>query len=365
MHEERILLDKALRQHRLVTVVGPGGIGKSRLALQVAAEQAGEHTGGTWVVDVADVGVPELLPAVVAGVIGVEVTPGRELPAIAEALERPSLVMLDTCEAQIEAAAQFAEELLRLQPRAAVLATSREPLGARGEAVLRLDPMDLDSGERELFLTRAATADLTIGDDVDPELVTRICAATDGVPLAIELVAGRLSVERLDELASAVDDLHELLGPETARRRTGPARQRTLTDTIRWSVDALSPTEQSVLVRLSTFTSGWPSSATATVCADDDISEGELHVAIQALARRSLVVTDRVDRDRQRLLDTVRDGVRDILGPPSAVVLDRHVAWSARARRGDRRDADRRATLGVSGRSRQHPQRLRTGNCIW
>lgn len=326
--EERILLDKASRQHRLVTVVGPGGIGKSRLALQVAAEQAGERPSGTWVIDVADVGTPELLPAAVAGIIGVDVVPGQEIAAIAEALARPSLVVLDTCEAHIDAAAQFAEELLRLQPRAAVLATSREPLGARGEAVLRLDPMELDGGARELFLTRAAAADLTFGEAVDDALVTRICHATEGVPLAIELVAGRLAVEQLAEVASAVDDLHALLGPDAARRRTGPARQRTLSDTIRWSVDALSDTERAVLVRLTAFAGGWPASAAAVVGVDDTLSERDVNAAQNVLARRSLIVTDRVDRERQRLLDTVRETVQDLFGVPSDDVLDRHLAWA-------------------------------------
>ncbi|HVT78124.1 MAG TPA: adenylate/guanylate cyclase domain-containing protein, partial [Acidimicrobiales bacterium] len=326
--EERIVLDKALRQHRLVTVVGPGGIGKSRLALQMAAEQAGEHPDGTWVVDVADHDRAEQLAAAVADVLEVVATPGGEVEAIADALRRPSLIVLDTCEAQLEAAAAFADQLLRIQPRAVVLATSREPLGVAGEAVLRLEPMTPDTGARELFLTRAAAADLTIGA-IDGGLVERICLATDGVPLAIELVAGRLAVDAVHDVASSLDDLDALLGPDAARRRSGPTRQRTLVDTIRWSTDALNEAERDVLVRLTVFAGGWPADAAADVCADPDgLDPATARFAIQELTRRSLVVVDRADRDRLRLLDTVREVVQQLYGPPAGDVRARHLAWA-------------------------------------
>lgn len=326
--EERVVLDKASRQHRLVTVVGPGGIGKSRLALQVAAEQAGGRPSGTWVVDLADVGAPEELPRVVLNTLRVDAEAGAEMRAIADALPRPSLIVLDTCEVHIDAAAQFAEELLQRQPRASVLATSREPLGARGEAVLRLDPMTLEDGAGELFLTRAAAADLAASGDLDDELVARVCEATDGVPLAIELVAGRLAFDDVDDIARSVDDLRALLGPEAARRRTGPTRQRTLRDTIVWSVDALSDVERTVLHRLTAFAGGWPVDAPTVVCGEDGLSTNDVAAALHGLTRRSLVVADRSHRHRQRLLDTVREAVQDLFGGLSPAVLDRHLAWS-------------------------------------
>ena len=323
--EERILLDKALREHRLVTVVGAGGIGKSRLALQVAAEQSGEHPAGTWVLDVADIGGTESLAATLTTLLGLP--PARDpIAAIAEALARPSLIVLDTCEADVDAAAEFAEQLLRLQPRTVVLATSREPLGAQGEAVLRLEPMTLDTGARELFLTRAAAADLTLGA-VDEGFVDRICNATDGVPLAIELVAGRLAVDDVANLAAIVDDLDALLRPDAARRRTGPARQRTLHDTIRWSVDALSDDDRALLVQLTVFAGGWPEGAATEVCGADD-SARSVTAGLQALTRRSLVVVDRSDHDRLRLLDTVREAVWHQYGPPPDAVRDRHLTWA-------------------------------------
>ncbi|MDP1793120.1 MAG: NB-ARC domain-containing protein [Acidimicrobiales bacterium] len=327
--EERILLDKALRQHRFVSVVGPGGIGKSRLALQVAAEQAGDRPGGTWVVDLADFDRAEQLPLAVAAALQLEVEPGEDATAaIALALRRPALVVLDTCEAQIDAAAEFSERLLSLSASVAVLATSREPLDARGEAVLRVDPMAADDGARELFLARAAAANLGLADAIEESLVARVCEATDGVPLAIELVAGRLAVESIDEVVAALDDLEVLLGPAAARRRTGPARQRSLLDTIEWSIAALGADAREVLARLAVFANGWPDDAVKEVCAGEGLSIDDVARALDELARRSIAVRNRGDARRHRLLDTVREAVRRSLPEPPESVRDRHLAFA-------------------------------------
>lgn len=326
--EDRVLLDKALRQHRLVTIVGPGGIGKSRLALQVAAEQAGDRPGGTWVIDMGELADGGDVAAAVVSALGIELdAETRPIEAIGAALLRSALVVLDTCEARIDDAAEFAEALLLQAPAVTVLATSREPLDARGEAILRLDPLDVETDAVALFLERASASALG-GAEVDIAVATRVCSAVDGVPLAIELVAGRLAGESQDEVSRALANLDALVGDDAMRRRSGPARQRSLVETLRWSIEPLAQHERALLARLAVFSGGWPVDAPAEVCVSADLSAKQVTAAHAALVRRSLVQRDRVDEGRHRLLDVVREYVLRNEPPSPPEVARQFVAWA-------------------------------------
>ena len=267
---------------RLVTIAGPGGIGKSRLALQVAAEAVDGAGDGVWLVELAPVAEPELVARTVAAVLQVREEPGRPmLDTLVDAVgDRYLLVVLDNAEHVLGAAAKLADAMLRSCPRACLLVTSREPLGISGEHVFRVPPLavppaDLAVADRlasfesvQLFAERAAMHRQGFAlDDANAAAVAAICARLDGIPLALELAAARLGSLSVSEVNSRLDERFRLL---TGGSRTALPRHQTLRALIDWSYDLLNPGEQVVADRLSVFAGGWTLEAAEAVTSAGD-----------------------------------------------------------------------------------------------
>ncbi|MGO8958954.1 MAG: LuxR C-terminal-related transcriptional regulator [Streptosporangiaceae bacterium] len=304
---------------RLVTITGPGGIGKSRLALQVAAEVVDGAGDGVWLVELAPVPEPELVARTVAAVLQVREEPGRPmLDALVDAVaDRYLLVVLDNAEHVLGAAAKLADAMMRSCPRACLLLTSREPLGISGEHVFRVPslavpPAGLAAADRlaafdsvQLFAERASLHRQGFAlDDANAAVVAAICARLDGIPLALELAAARLGSLSVSEISSRLDQRFRLL---TGGSRTALPRHQTLRALIDWSYDLLNPAERIVLDRLSVFAGDWTLEAAEAVTSRGDTAEWQVLDRVAALVDKSLVQADEINGStRYRLLETVR-----------------------------------------------------------
>ncbi|RJL35984.1 BTAD domain-containing putative transcriptional regulator [Bailinhaonella thermotolerans] len=317
-------------RHRLVTLTGPGGAGKTRLAAETARRMLAELPDGAWLVELASVrSGAELAQAALSalglrdqGVLGGARAGDPMDRLIAAVRERALLLILDNCEHLIEEVAAFADRLLGECRRLRVLATSREPLGITGEVLWQVEPLALPApgaGPAEtaaspavrLLRDRAELVRKDIG--TDPHTIAamaRICRALDGIPLAIELAAARLRAMSVDQLARRLDDRFRLL---TSGSRTVLPRHKTLRAVVDWSWDLLSEPERAVLRRLSVFAGGASLEAAERVCADDPYSgdpavAGELVFdVLTALIEKSLVLSDGEDPPRFRMLGTIRE----------------------------------------------------------
>jgi predicted ATPase/class 3 adenylate cyclase len=309
-----------LRTHRLVTLTGSGGIGKTRVSLQVAAELLDEFEDGVWFVDLA----PTTDAALVASVIGTALrleAAGESAPleATIRYLEsRRSLIVLDNCEHVITEAARSAEAILRRCAGVRLLATSREPLNIAGESVYRMPSLDVPpvkvtGGKNEALRygsvmlfderARAANSRFVMTDDVAP-LVSEICRRLDGIALAIELAAARTDFFAPRELALALD---RRFGVLTAGRRTALKRQQTLRAAVDWSFDLLSGTEKTLFRRLAIFSDGWTFQAAEAVCVDEALPASDLFEALSSLVQKSLVTANlQPDLVRFRFLESTR-----------------------------------------------------------
>jgi predicted ATPase len=268
-----------LGKYRLVTVTGPGGMGKTRLADEVARQVAERFADGVWGVELATISEPGLVPAAAATVLGLRQAPGMSvMEALGAHLARQQLLLvLDNCEHVLEAAAQFCAQVLRSADDVRILATSREPLGLPGEARYRLPPLALPdrgspgdtvaSAAVALFVDRARQLDphFTL-DDESGAVVARLVARLDGLPLAIELAAARAEALGLAELLGRLDDRFRLL---VSAHRGAAARQRSLEATFYWSYQLLSESEQLVLRRLSVFPGAFTMDAAMAVAGSD------------------------------------------------------------------------------------------------
>jgi predicted ATPase/DNA-binding SARP family transcriptional activator/class 3 adenylate cyclase len=331
-------VDELLGDARLVTITGPGGSGKTRLSLQVAAGAVDAYRHGVWFADLASLTDPDLVARRIADAVGIrEVADVPVLDVLCAALnDRQMLIVVDNCEHVLRSCAAALHALLSAAPAVQVLATSREPLGVPGERHWTLPPLDLpDAGESSadvvlssesvrLFLERAGERrpDISVGQQDIASLV-EIVRRLDGIPLALELAAARTTVLSLPELASRLDNRFRLLttGPSTA-----PRRQQTLLSTIDWSHDHLSDTEQAVFRRLSVFAGSFTLEAAETVVACDDDAVWILDV-IDGLANKSLITVDRRESSvRYRLLETIRAYARQKLAgtDEEAEYLRRH-----------------------------------------
>ncbi|MFB6615017.1 BTAD domain-containing putative transcriptional regulator [Streptomyces sp. NPDC056367] len=311
---------------RLVTLVGPPGVGKTQLALVVAARAAGPGTpDGVWTVELDNVTRPDLVPAAVAAALGVPAGPGRPLvdTLTAALADLRALLVLDNCEHVLDACARLAGLLTTRCPGLHVLATSREPLAVPGEAVRQVEPLSVPAGDApedlggsaagQMFLDRAAA--LAPGLEVTPDTaphIARICRAVEGLPLALELVAAQLRLLSVAELADRIDRQPDLL----ARRRSTPDRHRSLHAAIDWSHRLLTDDERHVFARLSVFAGGFTSDAAAAVVspttapADDAVAAvWETETVLRDLVERSLVVPAPAGghATRYRLLEPVRE----------------------------------------------------------
>ncbi|EOD65339.1 BTAD domain-containing putative transcriptional regulator [Amycolatopsis vancoresmycina] len=298
--------------HRLTTLIGPGGSGKTRQATETARTLLGEFPDGAWLVELAAIGADGDVAQATLGALKLRDSLVGEAPdaeptdrVVAALRERSMLLVLDNCEHVIEAAAEFAHRVLGECPRLRILATSREPLGITGEALWQVAPLvlpaeDADDAEIEaapavrLLRDRASAVrkDLT----ADARTLARVCRALDGMPLAIELAAARLRTMSLDQLAHRLDDRFRLL---TGGSRTALPRHRTLRAVIDWSWELLSDAERVVLRRLSVFAGGASLEAAERVCGGGDVLD-----LLTSLTEKSLVV---VVGERYRMLGTIKE----------------------------------------------------------
>ena len=306
-----------LARHRLVTLVGAGGAGKTRLAEQAGAALADRYPDGVWVAELAPVERPAGVPRAVLNAVGrgdTTVFAASAGPAdpTARLLEhcahRSMLLVLDNCEHVVDAAAGTAETLLAHCPGVTVLATSREPLAVPGEAVRPVEPLPPPTAHR-LFAERAATVRPGFDPAADPRAVAEICRRLDGLPLAIELAAARLRLLTPRQIADRLDDRFRLL---TSGHRTVLPRQQTLRAVVDWSWDLLGDAERTVLRRMSVFAGGCTLAAAEAVCADDGgpIGRGRVLGLLGSLVDKSLVVADPADGGdgmRYRFLETVHE----------------------------------------------------------
>ena len=304
---------------RLVTIAGPAGIGKSRLALQAAADALDGSGDGAWLAELAPVAEPELVPRIAAAALGVREAPGRPvLDTLIDAVaDRDLLMILDNAEHMLGAVAELANAVIRSCPRACLLVTSREPLGISGEHVFRVPgltvpPADLAVPDRlaafesvQLFAEHAAMHQRGfIVDDANAAAVAAICVRLDGIPLALELAAARLGSLSVSEISARLDQRFWLL---TTGSRTALPRHQTLRALIDWSYDLLSPQERIVFDRLSVFAGGWTLEAAEAVASGGDVAEWQVLDLLAALVGKSLVQADVIHGStRYRLLETLR-----------------------------------------------------------
>ncbi len=341
---------------RLVTVVGPGGAGKTRLAVEAAAL----HVGGcdVWFIDLAPLRSPDAVADTVAAMTGLgdgglsQGAPGlTTVERLVDHLRgRPTLLLLDNCEHVVREAARVAERLLIGCEDVRILATSREALGVRGETVWVVPPMSSDDAVA-LFTTRAASASGPAVDDDTVGVVTELCARLDGLPLAIELAAGRVRAIPVRQLAARLDDRFRLL---TGGSRTALPRQQTLRAVVEWSHELLFDDEQRVFARLSVFAGGCSLDAAEAICSGDDIAAEDVADLLGHLVDKSLLIADHAgvnDPDgevRYRLLQTLELYGREQLAASGEVdaVRARHATYFGAicrrghdAFRGDRQEA--------------------------
>jgi predicted ATPase/class 3 adenylate cyclase len=352
---ERELADvgRLLARSRLVTLVGVGGTGKTRLELQAAADALERYGDGAWLVELAPLSDPELVVSEIGRALGVQLEPGRRpIDTVVDYLRsKELLLLLDNCEHLIAAAADITYGLLGNCPSVAVLATSREPLGVDGEAVFSVPSLTLPdrvedgdarlagdaqllalAGQSEavrLFVERAtATLPSFSLDPSNVQAVVEICRRLDGIPLALELAAARVNVLSADEIAQGLGDRFRLL---TGGRRTAVPRQRTLQALIDWSWDLLDDEDRQLLRRLAVFSGGWTLDTAAAVAFENADERAARFAAIDGLGRlvdRSLVVVEHEGSTRYRMLETIRQYAADQLAQSGETVAlrDRHLS---------------------------------------
>jgi predicted ATPase len=294
-------LQAALRSHRLVTLAGVGGVGKTRLALEVATRVADEFVDGVWVFELAAVSDPVSVPDAVAAVLGITQQPGKSVgESVASALEgRSRLLVFDNCEHVVDSVADLVAAILAASATVKVLATSREGIGVADEQLWRVSSLDVGAAV-ELFVERAQSmVSDTLADEATA--VEDVCRRLDGIPLAIELAASRMASMTAAEVRDRLDDRFKLL----VGSRRGVERHQTLRHAVAWSYDLLDDAEKTVLERCSVFAGGFDlQSACAVAGFDDDYAVLNL---LDALVRKSLLVADRsFGHTRFSMLETIR-----------------------------------------------------------
>jgi len=302
-------IEAAVKAHRLVTLTGVGGVGKTRLALEVAVRLTDEFPDGVWLFELAAVSDPAAVPDTVASVLGITQQPGKTVSeSVATALEgRVRLLMFDNCEHVRDAAADLVDAILAHSATVKVLATSREGLGVADEQLWVVPSLDvaagIDSAAVSLFVERAASvaSGFSVTRPDDAAGVVEICRRLDGIPLAIELAASRMASMTPSEVRDRLDQRFRLL----VGSRRGLERHYTLRHAVAWSYDNLEDAEKALLERCSVFTGGFDlQGACAVAGSDDDFATLDL---LDALVRKSLLVADRSSgRTRFSMLETIR-----------------------------------------------------------
>jgi len=314
-------LKKLLNGSRLLTLTGAGGCGKTRLAMQVAADMVQEYPDGIWLVELAALIDPGLVPQTVANVLGVKEQPGKNLTEkIAEYLaSKRLLLVVDNAEHLLEACAQLADTLLRRCAQLVILVTSRERLGTTGELTYRVPSLSVPDANQDatpeqiaayesarLFIERARLQQPHFAiSTTDAAALASICRRLDGIALAIELAAPRVRSMSMEELSRHLDQRFGLL---TGGSRTALPRHRTLRSLIDWSYDLLNEAEKALLCRVSVFSGGWTLNAAEQVCSGKGVADGDILDLLTSLADKNLVLAEQhAGATRYRLLETVFD----------------------------------------------------------
>jgi predicted ATPase/class 3 adenylate cyclase len=342
--KEMAEIKQALAEHRLVTLTGSGGAGKSRLSLKVAADALDQFRNGIWFVELAPLAEPDLISQTILTAAGIQTQQGSTaMESLLDFLrEKTALLVLDNCEHLIEACARLVETLLNAAPNLKILASSREALGVKGEQAWRVPSLSAPDVKRppsfeqllqydsvRLFMDRALLVQphFVVTKENAPA-VTKICQRLDGIPLAIELAAARLRTLSVEQIAARLDDRFRLL---TAGTRTALPRQQTLRALIDWSYDLLSENERILLRRLAAFSGGWDLEAAEQVCSDENIKTDEVLDLLDHLVDKSLVVVEagQGQETRYRCMETIRQYAREKLSErgESALNRNRHLAY--------------------------------------
>jgi predicted ATPase/class 3 adenylate cyclase/DNA-binding NarL/FixJ family response regulator len=304
-----------LADNRLVTLTGAGGVGKTRLAVEVAGQLASEFTDGAWYVDLAPITDPEVVPIAVVRSLGLPDQPGRStMDTLTRFVaDRRMLIVLDNCEHLLDASAALVVALLGAGAKLTLLATSREAIGVAGEVSWRMPSLSLADEAIELFVDRArhARPDFAVSDD-NAAAVAEICARLDGLPLAIELAAARVRALSLTEILDSLHDRFRLL---TGGARTAVRRQQTLRASVDWSHALLTEPERVLFLRLAAFMGGLDLDAAQAVAGSGEVQRFQVLDQLTLLVDKSLVVADDSrGRTRYRLLETVRQYALEKLG---------------------------------------------------
>jgi len=320
---------RLLQKTRILTLAGPGGVGKTRLALELAVSVMHGFPDGAWFVDLSPITDATFLPSAVLAALSLREETGKTntLTLVDYLKTKRALIMLDNCEQVVEETAKLADIIQRGCSELTILVTSREALGIAGEIVYRI-PTIAETEAVQIFAARAQAAVPTFAvTDKNIKAVTQICKRLDGNPMAIELAAARIKVMTADEIVNHLDDRFRVL---TGGSRTASARQQTLRGMIQWSSDLLSEPEKAMLRRLSVFASDWPLEAASQICVGDPIEERETLDILTKLVDKSLVdAVARDEQERYRLLESTRAFARERLLEASEAerTLSRHAAF--------------------------------------
>ncbi len=334
---------EALSQSRVVTLIGVGGVGKTRLAVQTAADVLPRYRDGVWLSELGPLSDPSQVPDALADALGVQQRPGQSIAEslVAALRSKELLVVLDNCEHLLDAAARLVAAIVGSCPGVTVLATGREGLGVRGERMMMVRSLPLPGAGATteeilaadavtLFTERAEQAGG--GLDLDPDTAAtlgQLCRRLDGIPLAIELAAARTRMMSPQEIAARLDERFRLL---TGGSRTAVERHQTLRQAVDWSYDLLDVRERTILDRLGVFSGGFTLDAAEAVVGGDDIDPRDVLDAITQLVDKSLVVAEREHHDtRYRLLETIRTYALERLdaGGATDTMRRRHATWCA------------------------------------
>ena len=312
-------IEERLKESRLLTLAGPGGCGKTRLALELASRIHARFADGAWTVELASVAEPNLVPYSVAAALGIQEQPGQSLTSLVTKYLRPkdALLVLDNCEHLLEPAAELSENILRTCPQVRILATSREPMNLEGEVTWRVPGMALpdmraakpdqrinESDAVALFVDRARLADPGFAlSDVNVAAVGQICLRLDGIPLAIELAATRVTVLRIEQILERLEQRFRLL---TGGSRTVMPRHRTLRAAFDWSYELLTEPERILFRRMSVFAGSFSLEAVEAVCSDG--TDQPVLDLVTHLVDKSMLGADHSSSPatRYRLLETLR-----------------------------------------------------------
>ena len=313
-------ITELISTNRIVTLLGPGGIGKTRLSLQVANNLLSTYPDGVWFINLAPVTTPEQVISAIASALQIsQESKNLQMMVINFLKSKTAMLIMDNCEQVIDSCAEIAEELLTQCPYIKIITTSREGLRCSGEqlfpvptlcsiddvAALKLDEICENTAVR-LFLDRAkaVSPDFTV-TSANAFRITKLCSSLDGIPLAIELAAARVNSLSIDQITAKLDDRFRLL---TGGRRTAPKRQQTLKALIDWSYDLLSPAEQSVFRRMGIYVGSASLESIEAVCVSEEVSANDVFEIISMIIDKSLIIAEKNDNNtRYRMLETIRE----------------------------------------------------------